>query len=311
MKVGIVMGSKSDYPVVQKAEQMLENFGVEYETRIISAHRTPKQAEQFAADAEANGFGCIIAAAGKAAHLAGVLAATTPLPVIGIPMKSSTMDGLDSLLSVVQMPKGVPVATVAIDGAENAALLAVQILSTADPALREAIKAFKKKQEEQISDRETIVKAVKILPLEVITRNISAGSFAKRYGVEEGIVFDKPTFELSYKNDDLGDPLMCESHALALKLVTEEQLEKVKAYTATVNETLKEFFLDKGLKLVDFKIEFGLYDGEVILADEISPDTCRLWDVETNEKMDKDRFRRDLGKIEETYAEVLRRVKND
>lgn len=164
---------------------------------------------------------------------------------------------------------------------------------------------------EQISDRETIVKAVKILPLEVITRNISAGSFAKRYGVEEGIMFDKPTFELSYKNDDLGDPLMCESHALALKLVTEEQLEKVKAYTATVNETLKEFFLDKGLKLVDFKIEFGLYDGEVILADEISPDTCRLWDVETNEKMDKDRFRRDLGKIEETYAEVLRRVKND
>ena len=164
---------------------------------------------------------------------------------------------------------------------------------------------------EQISDRETIVKAVKILPLEVITRNISAGSFAKRYGVEEGIVFDKPTFELSYKNDDLGDPLMCESHALALKLVTEEQLEKVKAYTATVNETLKEFFLDKGLKLVDFKIEFGLYDGDVILADEISPDTCRLWDVETNEKMDKDRFRRDLGTIEETYAEVLRRVKND
>lgn len=150
MKVGIVMGSKSDYPVVQKAEQMLENFGVEYEIRIISAHRTPKQAEQFAADAEANGFGCIIAAAGKAAHLAGVLAATTPLPVIGIPMKSSTMDGLDSLLSVVQMPKGVPVATVAIDGAENAALLAVQILSTADPALREAIKAFKKKQEEDI-----------------------------------------------------------------------------------------------------------------------------------------------------------------
>ena len=164
---------------------------------------------------------------------------------------------------------------------------------------------------EQISDRETIVKAVKILPLEVIMRNISAGSFAKRYGVEEGIVFDKPTFELSYKNDDLGDPLMCEPHAIALKLVTEEQIEEVKKYAAIVNDTLKEFFLYKGLKLVDFKIEFGLYDGQVILADEISPDTCRLWDVETNEKMDKDRFRRDLGKIEETYAEVLRRVKND
>lgn len=164
---------------------------------------------------------------------------------------------------------------------------------------------------EQISDRETIVKAVKILPLEVIMRNISAGSFAKRYGVEEGIVFDEPTFELSYKNDDLDDPLMCESHALALKLVTKEQLAEVKKYAAIVNDTLKEFFMDKGLKLVDFKIEFGLYDGQVILADEISPDTCRLWDVNTNEKMDKDRFRRDLGKIEETYAEVLRRVKND
>ena len=150
MKVAIIMGSKSDYPVVQKAEKMLEKFNVEYETRIISAHRTPKQAEQFAADAEANGFGCIIAAAGKAAHLAGVLAATTPLPGIGIPMKSSTLDGLDSLLSVVQMPKGVPVATVAIDGAENAAILAVQMLAAANPALRQAIKDFKKQQEEDI-----------------------------------------------------------------------------------------------------------------------------------------------------------------
>lgn len=150
MKVAIIMGSKSDYSVVQKAEKMLESFGVEYETRIISAHRTPRQAEEFAANAEDRGFGCIIAAAGKAAHLAGVLAATTPLPVIGIPMKSSTLDGLDSLLSVVQMPKGVPVATVAIDGAENAAILAVQMLAAADPELRQAIKDFKKKQEEDI-----------------------------------------------------------------------------------------------------------------------------------------------------------------
>lgn len=148
MKVAIVMGSKSDYAVVQKAEKMLVDLGVQYETRIISAHRTPKQAEEFARTAEENGFGVIIAAAGKAAHLAGVLAATTPLPVIGLPMKSSTLDGLDSLLSVVQMPKGVPVATVAIDGAENAAILAVQILATADPSLRQAIKDFKKKQEE-------------------------------------------------------------------------------------------------------------------------------------------------------------------
>ena len=162
---------------------------------------------------------------------------------------------------------------------------------------------------EQLSDRETVVKAVKILPLEVIMRNVSAGSFAKRYGVEEGLVFDKPTFEFSYKNDDLGDPLMCESHALALGLATEEQIATIKKYAAIVNDTLKEFFLDKGLKLIDFKIEFGLYDGEVILADEVSPDTCRLWDVKTNEKMDKDRFRRDLGNVEETYQEVLKRVK--
>ena len=161
---------------------------------------------------------------------------------------------------------------------------------------------------EQLNDRETVVKAVKILPLEVIMRNVSAGSFAKRYGVEEGIVFDQPTFEFSYKNDDLGDPLMCESHALALGVVTADQIETIRKYSAIVNETLKEFFLDKGLKLIDFKIEFGLYDGEVILADEISPDTCRLWDVKTNEKMDKDRFRRDLGNVEETYQEVLKRV---
>ena len=151
MKVAIVMGSKSDYPVVEKAEAMLREFGVDYETRIISAHRTPKQAEEFAANAEANGFGTIIAAAGKAAHLAGVLAATTPLPVIGLPMKSSTMDGLDSLLSVVQMPKGVPVATVAINGAENAAILAVQILAAGDPALRQKIKDFKKNRKKKSS----------------------------------------------------------------------------------------------------------------------------------------------------------------
>ena len=161
---------------------------------------------------------------------------------------------------------------------------------------------------EQLNERETVVKAVKILPLEVIMRNVSAGSFAKRYGVEEGITFDQPTFEFSYKNDDLGDPLMCETHALALKLATAEQIETIRKYAGIVNDTLKEFFLDKGLKLIDFKIEFGLYEGEVILADEISPDTCRLWDVKTNEKMDKDRFRRDLGNVEETYREVLKRV---
>ena len=150
MKVGIVMGSKSDYPVLERTEKVLESFGVSYETRIISAHRTPSVAEEFAAGAEANGISVIIAAAGKAAHLAGVMAAYTPLPVIGLPIKSSTLDGLDSLLSTVQMPKGVPVATVAIDGAENAALLAVQILSLKHTTLRESMKAYKEDMERDI-----------------------------------------------------------------------------------------------------------------------------------------------------------------
>ncbi len=150
MKAAIVMGSKSDYPVVERAESILAEFGVEYETRIISAHRTPRIAEEFASKAEENGIEIIIAAAGKAAHLGGVLAAYAAMPVIGLPIKSSTMDGLDSLLSMVQMPKGIPVATVAIDGSENAALLAVQILSLKYPELRDKIKDYKKRMEEDI-----------------------------------------------------------------------------------------------------------------------------------------------------------------
>lgn len=150
MKVGIVMGSKSDYPVVERAEKILKDFGVSFETRIISAHRTPRAAEGFASGAEANGIEVIIAAAGKAAHLGGVMAAFTPIPVIGLPIKSSTLDGLDSLLSIVQMPKGIPVATVAIDGAENAALLAVQILSLKYKELRDKMVAYKANMEKEI-----------------------------------------------------------------------------------------------------------------------------------------------------------------
>lgn len=162
---------------------------------------------------------------------------------------------------------------------------------------------------EELSERETVVKKVTIVPLEVIVRNISAGSFAQRYGVEEGIVFDEPTIEFSYKNDDLGDPLMNQYHALALKLATKEEIETIKTMALKVNAALKEFFLTVGIKLVDFKLEFGrTSDGTVILADEISPDTCRLWDKETNEKLDKDRFRRDLGNVEGAYQEVMRRL---
>ena len=162
---------------------------------------------------------------------------------------------------------------------------------------------------EELNDRETVVKKVSIVPLEVINRNISAGSFAKRFGVEEGIVFDEPTIEFSYKNDELGDPLMNAYHAIALKLATREEIETIKKMAFTVHDTLKAYFLGLNIKLVDFKIEFGrLSDGTIVLADEISPDTCRLWDKDTNEKLDKDRFRRDLGGTEEAYQEVMRRL---
>ena len=161
----------------------------------------------------------------------------------------------------------------------------------------------------ELSERETLVKRVSIVPLEVIIRNLSAGSFAKRYGVEEGIVFDAPTIEFSYKNDDLGDPLMNSYHALALKLATQEEIDTIKKYAFTVNDVLKSFWAECGVTLVDFKLEFGrLADGTIVLADEISPDTCRLWDSKTGEKLDKDRFRRDLGGVEDAYSEVMKRL---
>lgn len=162
-----------------------------------------------------------------------------------------------------------------------------------------------------LSDREMLVKKVEILPLEVIVRNITAGSFCKRVGIEEGLVLDEPIFEICYKNDEYGDPMLNDDHAVAMKLATREELKFLKEETLKINELMKEFFLKMNLKLVDFKIEFGKdTDGNIILADEISPDTCRLWDVNTNEKLDKDRFRRDLGDLVEGYTEVLARMNN-
>ena len=161
----------------------------------------------------------------------------------------------------------------------------------------------------ELNERETLVKRVSIVPLEVIVRNRSAGSFSKRYGVEEGIVFETPTLEFSYKNDDLGDPLINDDQAVALKIVTKEELQTIRSYAFAVNSFLKEFWASCGVILVDFKIEFGkLEDGTIILADEISPDTCRLWDEKTKEKLDKDRFRRDLGGVESAYEEVMKRM---
>ena len=162
---------------------------------------------------------------------------------------------------------------------------------------------------EELSERDTLVRRVQIVPLEVIVRNIAAGSFSKRYGVDEGVVFDEPTVEYSYKNDALGDPLLNTSHALALGAATEEEIETIRRYALKVNEFLKAFWLECGVILVDFKLEFGrTADGEIILADEISPDTCRLWDAKTHEKLDKDRFRRDLGGVEDAYKEIMKRL---
>ncbi|MDL2300874.1 phosphoribosylaminoimidazolesuccinocarboxamide synthase [Lachnospiraceae bacterium OttesenSCG-928-D06] len=161
---------------------------------------------------------------------------------------------------------------------------------------------------QELSDRETAVKRVEIVPLEVIVRNAAAGSFSKRLGVLEGTVFEEPTIEFSYKNDELGDPLINDYFARALNLATWEEIEIIKKYAFKVNEVLKAYFLKANLKLIDFKIEFGRFHGEIILADETSPDTCRLWDADTNEKLDKDRFRRDLGNVEEAYNEVFKRL---
>ena len=162
---------------------------------------------------------------------------------------------------------------------------------------------------QELSDRETLVRKVSIVPLEVIIRNISAGHFAQRYGVKEGIVFDEPTIEFSYKNDDLHDPLLNEYHALALKLATKEEIAAIKAMAFKVNDVLREYFGKLGVTLVDFKLEFGrTADGTIVLADEISPDTCRFWDAKTGEKLDKDRFRRDMGGVEDAYREMMRRV---
>ncbi len=162
---------------------------------------------------------------------------------------------------------------------------------------------------QELDERNTAVKRVHIVPLEVIIRNVAAGSFSKRFGVEEGVVFEAPTIEFSYKNDELGDPLMNDYHAVALKAATWEEIDTIKKYAFKVNDVMKEFFKGIGVDLIDFKLEFGkTADGQIVLADEISPDTCRFWDSKTHEKLDKDRFRRDMGGVEEAYDEMMKRI---
>lgn len=166
---------------------------------------------------------------------------------------------------------------------------------------------------EQIDDRNTVVKKVSIVPLEVIIRNVAAGSFSKRYGVPEGTPFESPTIEFSYKNDDLGDPLINDYHALALKLATPEEIETIKKMAFAVNDAMKEFFRHLNIDLIDFKLEFGRFEGQIVLADEISPDTCRFWeagswDTTKHVSLDKDRFRRDLGGVEDAYNEIFKRL---
>ena len=161
---------------------------------------------------------------------------------------------------------------------------------------------------EEINERETYVKKVEIVPLEVIIRNRAAGSFSKRYGVPEGTELATTIIEFSYKNDDLGDPLINDYHALALRLASKEEIEKIKELAFKVNDVLKEYFMEIGVELIDFKLEFGRYKGQIILADEISPDTCRFWDAKTGEKLDKDRFRRDMDDVDKGYREMMKRM---
>jgi phosphoribosylaminoimidazole-succinocarboxamide synthase len=161
---------------------------------------------------------------------------------------------------------------------------------------------------EEISERETIVKKVSIVPLEVIVRNVAAGSFSKKLGIEEGTPLKQPTLEFSYKNDDLGDPFINDYYALGLGLATQEEIDKITEYAFKVNSFMLQFFKKLNIDLIDFKIEFGRFHDQIILADEISPDTCRFWDSTTHEKLDKDRFRRDMGGVEEAYHEIMKRL---
>ncbi|ARP50125.1 phosphoribosylaminoimidazolesuccinocarboxamide synthase [Ruminococcaceae bacterium CPB6] len=160
----------------------------------------------------------------------------------------------------------------------------------------------------ELSDRDTLVKKVQIVPLEVIIRNVAAGSFSKRLGVPEGSVLKCPVLEFCYKSDALDDPMVNDSHVLAMGWATEAEVNTIKEMALRINELMKKFFLSVNIDLIDFKLEFGRYKGQIILADEISPDTCRFWDVKTHEKLDKDRFRRNLGGVEEAYAEVMKRI---
>ena len=161
---------------------------------------------------------------------------------------------------------------------------------------------------EELSDRETAVKKVEIVPLEVIVRNVAAGSFSKKLGIEEGTRLLAPTLEFSYKNDELGDPMINDYYAIAIGAATREEIDRITELVFKVNDFLKRYFAEAGIELIDFKLEFGRYKGQIILADEISPDTCRLWDIDTHAKLDKDRFRRDMGKVEDAYEEVFRRL---
>ena len=161
---------------------------------------------------------------------------------------------------------------------------------------------------EELSDRETAVKKVEIVPLEVIVRNVAAGSFSKKLGIEEGFKLLSPTLEFSYKNDELGDPMINDYYAVAIGAATSEEINKITELVFKINEILVDYFKSIKVDLIDFKVEFGRYKGQIILADEISPDTCRFWDSETHEKLDKDRFRRDLGHVEEAYEEIYRRI---
>jgi phosphoribosylaminoimidazole-succinocarboxamide synthase len=376
-RVAVLMGSESDDGKMQPALSVLRGAGVLHHVEVMSAHREPDRVAAFAKGARGNGYSVIICGAGLAAHLAGAVAANTDLPVIGVPLSGGIGGGQDALLATVQMPKGVPVATVGVDNSANAAWLAIRILgtprsklaagdnlpppqltgevvsegktktlfATADPGhlvmrFNDDVTANNGEKHEVMAGKgatgcafntkimlalaaegirthyrgsgekpnEAIVQRLDMIPLECVVRNRAAGSFCRRLAVDKGLRFSAPLYELFYKSDELNDPLVTEDTAVIMGWATYEQLGIMRRQTLRVNTVVGEMLRKHGIELVDFKIEFGVSHGLLLVGDEFSPDSCRMWDLKTGDSLDKDLFRQSQGGFLEACEEVLGRM---
>lgn len=382
-RVAVLMGSESDRVKMEPACGVLRKLGISFTFDVMSAHRDPAKVMRFAQGARAEQYSVIICGAGMAAHLAGAVAANTDLPVIGVPLSGGIGGGQDALFATVQMPSGVPVATVGIDGAANAAWLAARILgvgpgstehhpapdmavspdalvarsvvargktktlwSTQDPHLLimqfnddvtanngekhevaagkgESTCAFNAAVMQVLktagipthfvdsgpSPNTAVVQRLRMIPLECVIRNQAAGSLCSRIGVKKGMKFDPPLYELFYKSDEFNDPLVGEGTAIAFGWSDKAQLGAMEVITRRVNTEVSALLRKSGIQLVDYKIEFGVdHRGRLVVGDEFSPDSCRMWDEATGESLDKDLFRKGLGGFLEAYRAVVGRL---